>query len=616
MESQKKYLPSLALSLFFMLTQGTVVSVFASQEIENFGNIKTNKQSNWIDQNILNYFSEEDQLLSNLTAMGVKASNPNDSVNSSILFEKSIEISQKIPNYSSKINTLSDIAIKLAKSGNKQRSLQIFDQVIKLVQKPNKDFSEYEKEDVLRDTSIKLAQAGFIDQALDFGKKIPSNLIKAQVFNEISLILTENGQRTQAQQVLEKALQYTRLITGDYYYESNGSCANYKHEILAKIAANLSLQTQLNKALQIAQTISGCSSASGDSTQEYQAWAFLGILNNLQQLEPIKQTWYSSQKINSPQEKAVVWSKIAVKMAEIGETSFALSIGKKLATDIPSPTTISSELDIGSFFVRENSLAEIGIKLAQKQQFDSAMEIAQTLTDNKQLLPEFLRDYFSYPTSKISVLSEIGKQMVGNKKLPEALQLIKNTTDKATKTFVQIAVASELEKSGQQTQAKKLFQALSLPPAPTKASSNKDNQIFHDIAVALVVAKQTEKAMQMVNAIQKDIDKESILTDIAIQLADSGDIQAALNLVKNLQSKGYKNSVNTKIAVKLIEQGQLEQALQILNSQSEIDTSLISQIAEKFASVGKKEEAIKIAESIKNQEDKAKTLAAIALLLR
>jgi hypothetical protein len=613
MESQKKYLPSLALSLFLMLTQGTVVSVVATQKIDTFVNTKTNKQVNLIDQNTISSFSAE-QLVSESIVLALQPNNFHDSASTSRLFEKAIETAQKIPTYSNKINTLSNIAVKLAKSGNKQKSLQIFDQVIQLVQKPNKDFSEYEQEEALRDTSIKLAQAGFIDQALDFGKKIPSNLIKAQVFNEISLILTENGQRTQAQQVLEQALQYTRLITGNYYYESNGSCANYKHEILAKIAANLSLQAQLNKALQIAQTISGCSSASGDSTQDYQAWAFLGILNNLRQLEPIKQTWYASQKITSPQEKAIVWSKIAVKMAELGETSLSLSIGKKLATDIPAPTTINSGFDIGTFFVREQSLAEIGIKLAQKQQFDGAMEIAQTLIGKKESLPEFLRDYFSYPTSKISVISEIGKQMVATKKLPDALQLIKKIPDKNTKIFVQIAVASELEKSGQQAQAKQIFKTLSLPPVPTKASSNEDNQIFHDIAIALVAAKQTEKVMQMVNLIQKD--KESILTDIALQLADSGEIPSALNLLKNLQSEGYKNSVNTKIAVKLIEQGQLEQALQMLNSQSEVDPSLISQIAEKFASVGKKEEAIKIAESIKNHEDKAKTLAAIALLLR
>jgi tetratricopeptide (TPR) repeat protein len=612
MKSQKKYFPSLALSLFLILTQGTVV---ASQKINNFGNTKTNKQVDLTDNHTLNSFPQEAGLIAELTILEATTSNKKESKSTLYLFEKAIEIAQAIPNYSSKINTLSNIAVKLSKSGEKQLSLKIFAQIIKLVQKTNKDFSEYEQEEALRDTSIKLAQAGFIEQALDFGKKIPSNLIKAQVFNEVSLILTESGKREQAQQILEQALQYARLITGNYYYEANGSCANYKHEILAKIAANLSLQAQLNKALQIAQTISGCSSASGESTQDYQTWAFLGILNNLQQLEPIKQTWYSSQKISPPREKAVVWSKIAVKMAEIGETSFALSIGKKLATDIPSPTTINSAFDIGSFFAREQSLAEIGIKLAQKQQLNSAMEIARTLIENKQSLPTFLDNYFYYPKSKISVLSEIGKQMVATKKLIEALQLIKNIPDKTTKIFVQIAVASELQKSGQQGQAKQLFQTLSLPSAPTKTSKDDDYQIFHDIAVALVVAKQTEKAVQMANAIQRDIDKESTLTDIATQLADLGEITSALNLVKNIQGEGYKKSINDKITMKLIEQGQLEQALQILSSQSEVDLALISQIAEKFASAGKKEQAIKTAESIKDSEYKAKTLAAIAAIV-
>ncbi len=73
--------------------------------------------------------------------------------------------------------------------------------------------------------------------------------------------------------------------------------------------------------------------------------------------------------------------------------------------------------------------------------------------------------------------------------------------------------------------------------------------------------------------------------------------------------------MNDKITLKLIEQGKLEEALQILTSQSEPDTSLISQIAEKFASVGKREKAIATVETITDKESQAKTLAAIALTL-
>ncbi|MEA5570071.1 hypothetical protein [Calothrix sp. UHCC 0171] len=619
MQSTQKYLPSLALSLFLLLSQSNIVAGhYSTKNDDDFRNKNVEKKVDFIDSKILSHFPEKSEFMAELAVVSVKGNNRNQSkdVDKLKLFEKAIAIAQGIPIYSNKINTLSDIAVKLAQTGEKQRSLQIFDQVIQLLQKNNKDFSEYEREEALRETSIKLAQAGFIEKALDFSQKIPSNLIKAQVFNEISLILTEHGKYSQAQEILGQALQYTRLITGDYYYEANGSCANYKHEILSKISANLSLQAQLNQALSIAQTISGCSSASGDYTQDYQAWAFLGILNNLRQLEPIKQTWYASQKIRSPQEKALVWSKIAVKLADIGETSFALSIAKKLAAEIPSPTTISSGYDIGIFFVRGNSLAEIGIKLAQKQKFNSAMEIAQILTANKQSLPEFLQDYFYYPKYKISVLSAIGKQMVATKQLSQALQLIKNIPDTTSRIFVQIAIADELQKNGQQTQAKQLFQTLSLPKIPLKATSSEDYQIFHDIVIALTEAKQTETAMQLANSLENALEKESTLTDIAMQLADFGEIQGALNLVKNLQGEGSKKSVNDKVTDKLIEQGKLEEALQILNRQPESDSLLLKKIAEKFASTGKKKQAIATAESITDKEFQAKTLAAIALLLR
>ncbi|BAZ40020.1 hypothetical protein NIES4101_59810 [Calothrix sp. NIES-4101] len=615
MKLTQKYLPSLAFSLFLLLCHNHIAAGTNIPKYDNLGDKYTEKQSDLIDSKIVNYFPAEPELLSESGVILVKSNNQSNSEKLK-LFEKAIAIAKGIPAPSQKIDTLSDIAVKLAQTGEKQRSLQIFDQVIQLLQKTNKDFSEYEKEEALRDTSIKLAKAGFIDKALSFSKQIPSNLIKAQVFNEISLILTESGKYSQAQEILGQALQYTRLITGNYYYEANGSCANYKHEVLSKIAANLSLQAQLNKALSIAQTIYGCSSASGDSTQDYQAWAFLGILNNLRQQEPIKQTWYASQKIRSPQEKVLVWSKIAVKMADMGDTAFALSVAKKLAAEVPLPTTIGSGYDISTFFVRENGLAEIGIKLAQKQEFNGAMQIVQILTVNKQSLPEFLRDYFSYPKYKVSVLSAIARQMVATKKLSQALQLIQNIPDQTTRIFVQIAIADELQKNGQQARAKQLFQSLSLPKTPVKASSSEDSQIFHDIVIALTEAKQTETAMQLANSLENALDKESILTDIAIQLADFGEIQAALNLVNNLQGEGSKKSVNDKVTAKLIEQGKLEKALEILTKQSEPDISLISQIAEKFASTGKKEQAIATAEKIADKQSQAKTLAAIALLLR
>ncbi|AKG20587.1 tetratricopeptide repeat protein [Calothrix sp. 336/3] len=608
MESAKQYLPSLAISLFLILTQG--VPAIGSERIDEGDD--TNLKFSWQSRSITKDFPKADTFINDVKIAAEISNQQNSSLDTLKILEKSINIAQKIPDDDKKNQTLSEIAVKLAKAGEKQRSLQIFDQLIKLVNPKNLS----EREEAIQNISIKMAQAGFVDQALDLGKKSPSNLIKAQTFNEISLILLEAGQISQAKKILEEALQYARLITGNYYYEANGSCANYKNEVLSKIAINLSLQSQINQGLSIAQTISSCSSASGDYTQDYQAWAFLGILNHLQQVEPIKQTWYASQKISSPAEKAQVWSKIAIKMVDLGETSFALSIGKKLSREIPPVREISSYSDINTFIVREKSLVEIGIKLAQKQKFSAGMEIAQTMIENKESLPELLQDYLSYPTPTNIVLIEIAKRMTEAKKLPDALKIINNMRDKNTKMIAQIAVADELQKSGKKSQAAQIFQALSLPQVPIKLSKYEDYHIFHKIAVALVMAKQTEKAMQLVNLMGNETAKESTLTDMGMQLADLGEIPLALNLVKKLPGAGSQQSVNRKIVGKLIEQGKLEQALQITISQLESDSSLISQIAEKFASGGKKEQAIATVEKITDQESQAKAFAAIALMLR
>lgn len=610
MGTLKKTVPSLALLLLLLLGEGTLAFT-TDTKISNFTVAKEKKQIIPGQVDINTYADNQAEFIS---TQAVKLSNSRNREEALKLFDRSIEIAQKLSSPSSKIATLSEIALKLSEARQTKRSSQIFNQAINLAQRKSQDFSEYEKLDALRNISIKMARAGFINRALDLGKKIPGNLPKAQVFNEVSVILLEAGKRQQSQKVLQQALQHAQRVTEkeNSAYEANGSCANDKFDILSKIAANLSLQAQLNKALQVAQSVSGCSSANGEYTQDYQAWAFLGILNHLKRAEAIKQTWNASQKIKSMNERDMVWSGVAVKMAEIGETKFALSIAKTLQNS----TQINNDIyDIRNFLPRERMLANIGIKLAQKRHFDAAMSVAQMMKDNNQALPELLRDAFPTPSPKTTVLVEIVQQMTSARQAAQAINLANNITESTDKTLVQIALADSLQKSGQQTQATQIFQNLSLPKTPEKPNDFNGYEAHRQVAIALAKAKQIDKFLEVSNSIQNSLAKESTLTDIAIQLADIGEIQPALNLIKFLDGEGSKLSVNNKVVMKLTELGQLEQALQIANSQKELDAALLSNLAEKFAFAGQKEQAIKTAEIISDEDFKAKTLAGVALVL-
>jgi tetratricopeptide (TPR) repeat protein len=609
MQNPKKIIPSLALLIMMLLGENSIAAKTVNTQISELSYSKNEAQINLNFKNTNNQI----ELISNI-AVDLKNSGHNQE--SLKIFDRAVQIAQKISSIKGKILALSDIAAKLGQAGQKKQSLEIFDQVSKLANKTSEDFSEYDKEEVLGDITIKKAQGGFINNALESGKKLPSNLLKAQVFNEISLVLIERGQRKEANIVLQQALEYVKKITDkdNYYYESNGSCANYKHEVLSKIATNLSLQAQLDKALQVAKGIRGCFSANGESTQDYQAWAFLGILNNLRKSEAVKETWNAAQKIQASHEKATIWSAIAVKMADLGDTEFALLIGKKLGVEIPPITEANSGSSVGEFFTRENRLADIGIKLAQKQQFDGAMEIAQTMTANDSKLSGFLRDYFPSPSPKTIVLIEIAKNQAVAGKVSQALELANTIPDSTYKTVAQIAIAHQLQKSRQQTQAKQILQNLSLPKPPAKPDEFNAYESHRQIAIALVKAKQLEMAVKLINSIEKKSEKESIFNDIANELANLGQIQQALNLAKNIESPGYKTSLNNKVAIKLLETGKLEQVLEIINSDKEVDTEILSKLAEKFAKVGEKEQAIKVVETINTEDLKVKTLATIALI--
>lgn len=608
MQMPKKFIPSLALLILLLLGETSVTSQTVNTKISD---LNDSQHENLIDLTLKNT-DNQIELISNLA---VDLTNSGDSQDALKLFNKAVEIAKKISSPKEKIITLSDIAAKLAQAGQKKQSLEIFDQVSKLASKTSEDFSEYDREEVLRDITIKKARGGFIDKALESAKKLPSNLLKAQAFNEISLVLIEKGQRQQGNIVLQQALEYVKRITekDNYYYEANGSCANYKHEVLSQIAKNLSLQAQLDKALKVAQGITACFSANGEYTQDYQAWAFLGILNNLKKSEAVKETWNATQKMSASHEKARVWSAIALQMADLGETEFALLIGKKLAVEIPPITEANSGSSIGEFFTRENSLAYIGIKLAQKQKFDGAMEIAEMMTANDSKLVGFLRDYFPSPAPKTTVLVEIAKNQAAVGKVSQALELANTIPESTSKTIAQIFIAEQLQKSGKQTQATQILQNLSLPTKPTKPDEFNAYNTHRQIAIALVQGKQIEMAFKLTNSIENKSEKQSILTDMVNELVNLGQIQQALKFVKSNEALVYKSSVNKNIATKYIERGELEKALQIVIAEKEEDTDILSKLTEKLAKAGKQEEALKVVETIKNEDLKAKMLGTIAL---
>lgn len=540
------------------------------------------------------------------------------------LFERAIQVAEVIPDRAAKIRALSAIAFNLAQVGQTPHSEQLFNTAVQLTKKTSPDFDLYAQGPALRDVLMQMAQAGQTKRALQLTKTLSSHLLKAQTLNEIATSLANSGQWQQAKSILLEALQFARGITGDYAYESNGFCSNEKFAVLSKIAGNLSLLSQLDRALQVAGSVSGCSSAAGQSTQDYQAWAFLGILSHLTKIDSVKQTWKSAQAIQSPLEQSIAWSAIAVKLIDMGEVPLALSITQKIAA-IPPVKDSSPEWTLLNFGTKENALRDIALKLAQKQQFDAAMQVVQGMAASPPSVSGSMQesDLFPQPSIKDTTLGEIVHQLALAGQVSQALQIANSIPNTEAKALAQIAIVRVLQTTKQESQASKLLQDLALPPTPTKPNDNYESQPISNIATALVTVQQTDRALQMAQSIPSDLLRETTLTDIAVQLADMGQLEPALKLVNDLKGEGSKATVLNKVASKLVELGQLDRAFQIASSLADSPSSLegsekakiLTEIAGKFAQLGQRSQALKVAETIEEDELKAKTIAAIAAIL-
>lgn len=546
-----------------------------------------------------------------LTALAIEtaAENPQLALQ---LFDRAIQVAETIDDRATKINTLSEIAVKLAEVGQTNKAKQLFDRAIQLTKRRDENFTLYQQEPAVRDIAIKKAQAGFISEALQLTKTISSKYRQAEALNGIAPILAEKGQLQLARKTLDEALSKAKGITGDYAYESNGSCGNDKFDILSKIAGNLSLLSQFEKALQVAQSVTGCSSADGESGEDYQAFAYLGILAHLANVEQVKQTWTSSQTIPNNIEKVQVWSAIAVKLAAMGEANSAVLAASTISQQIPSITKIESGSDLREFGLKENRLKDIAVKLAEVGEFESAKKVADMIQEptNEELGKRF--------TASIKDLTwvEISRQLAKFKQIEPALQTVNSIQDSDAKALGIIAIAQELHATGQATQAERIIsQNLQLPAIPNSDDYNA-NESYVKIISGLATTGQIERSLQLAQSIKTDDFKQEVLANIASQLTDVGQLDRALQIANNLTLSGLKEEAFQKIAAKYLAAGQLEQALQVsqqLSDNPQVD--ILAKIADAFAKLGQTEKALQIAQSISRQEVKASAIANIAAKL-
>jgi hypothetical protein len=557
----------------------------------------------------VNLESSSQALSQSLTELGIQVATSPNPKPAKALLERAIQIAETIQPLTQRSQALLTIARRLREVNQSSKSHQLIERVIQLALDRASEpvQNEYDKDRQQEDLAIisaQLAEAGQVDRALQFVRtKISLKLRKGQALNRIAVAIAHQGKTQQARELLSEAVRSVKSETGDYAYESNGSCGNEKFAIFSEIAKSLSLVSELDQALQVAETIWGCNSASGDSAQYYQAWAYLGILSNLRTVEQLQQAWNSAKRMpqapnvsGDPAERLITWHEIAEKLIDLGEIPLALSITTQLSTlsKIKDDTRMYSYPEFLVETGQEN-LQKIALKLAQKQQFEAALQVTQLLADAS--------------ARQDIARKEIASQLAYTRQLDKALQVANSIADAIIKTRTKLAIVENLQKIGLTTQANALFEKLIPVLTPESAPE-------------LVAIGQRDLALNLIAKLDEQSDAQAqILVEIAMKFVELKQLEPALKLSSRLKEDRNRHPLLLAIAAQQVKLGQLDQALELalslknsglwdLPPQRDL---LLASIAHEFAQSGQSAKARQAAEEISEDLARVAVISELAL---
>ncbi|WP_225903995.1 tetratricopeptide repeat protein [Leptolyngbya boryana] len=543
-----------------------------------------------------------------MTELGIQIAESPTPKPAEALFERAIQIAEAIPTFTERTQALLTIARRLREVNQVSRSQQLIERAIQLsldrVSEPVKDdYDKARQQEDLAIISAQLAEAGQVDRALQLVKtRISSNLRKGQALNKIAVAVAHQGNAQQARELLSEAVRSVKGDTEDYAYESNGSCGNEKFAIFSDIAKSLSLVSELDQALQVAETIWGCNSASGDAAQYYQAWAYLGILSHLETVEQLQQTWNSAKQMpqapnvsGDPVERLMTWHELADKLIDLGDIPLALSITTQLST-------LSKVKDGTRTYIYPEFLVEMGqkdlqktaLKLAKKRQFEAALQVTQLLADA--------------PSRQDIVRKEIAGQLAHTKQLDKAMQVANSVSDTTMRTRSKLAIVENLQKVGLTAQADTLFE--SLIPMLTPES-----------APELIAIGQRDRALNLIAKLDGQSDAhQRILIETALQFVNLNQFKPALELSSKLKENGNRHPVLLAIAAQQVKLGQLDQAMELAlslknSSHWELPPQrdrLLASIANEFVRSGQFEKARQAAEEISEDLARVAVISGLA----
>lgn len=511
---------------------------------------------------------------------------------------------------------IADISLEMAKMGAIKRSRQLFARAVRLnraqAKKADRTQDAYYRDADLVKIIDLMAKAGQLQEAAKLSSTLPSPLSRAGALNDVASSAIAKGKLDFARRTLDRVLEtVSRIDNNTYAYMSNGDCGNDKFSLLAAVAKNLNLLGDLERALEIANDIYGCTSANQEYSQNYQISVYTGILNSFAKPKQIRQSWKSASKITDTIDKLDIWGAIALKLIEVGEIDLSFEVAGKVAA-AENSTLVGYAPPYPSY--KEQKLTDIAFKLAEVGATARARQVADLI--GKPLSKE-IEVFISIPAAK--KLDRQGKSIEAKELLSRNLQLLDlNKLDSPNLPFndvlksieVRKQIAVELAKIGQLEFGLQVVQGI---PKDRRGGT------LYQMAAALVDIGNLEATFQISEIIDDSIDLPYFLATIAPKLTTKEQLETALKIVERIQADAkiadyVKEEAIAKIALRLIATGQLDRGLELAKN---LKTNRVrSSFALEIAKLGQHREAIAILESLPDDNSyKYEAIADLAVLL-
>lgn len=216
---------------------------------------------------------------------------------------------------------------------------------------------------------------------------------------------------------------------------------------------------------------------------------------------------------------------------------------------------------------KSNLLAEISRKLAEKKEFEQALQV----------LTKTQKDEIYTPMLQRTILLEAA----GSGEFDIALQIANSIEDENTRNSTLVDVASFLADAGKAEQALQVLQSL-------PKNEQREVELLWEITRSFAAQGKTERALEIAQSLENgqsqavglanagaveealqiaetlgELDKTETLGFIAMTLGETGNFDQALKLAKSLPKSSFQGNTLLQITKSLVKREQWEQALEV-----------------------------------------------------